>query len=108
MGQVFAALLKKLAPAQQAALKADQKSWLTGRDGGCFEKKDAELTQCLLAATRGATVFPRRRGGQRPGRRAAAVARLSMPKSKKGAYDITIALSAIRQTRRAEIQRGGA
>jgi uncharacterized protein YecT (DUF1311 family) len=50
LAQAYAALAKTLPPAQQAALRANQRGWLTDRDGGCFDQKDAVLVQCLRAA----------------------------------------------------------
>ena len=90
MGEAFTALLKKLAPAQQTALKADQVSWVTNRDGGCFQMTRDTLTQCLLTATNQRTNFLAGAGDN-----GAAGAPPLLPtyfnQSKKGAYDITIA-----------------
>ena len=90
VSKAYSDLLKALPAAQQAALKADQRNWVTGRDGGCFDKKDAELTQCLLAAMQGRRQFLAGEGDN-----GAAGAPPLLPafyaESKKGAYDITIA-----------------
>jgi len=90
VSNAFLALLKQLPAAPQAALKADQKNWITDRDGGCFDKKDAELAQCLLAAMRLRQYFLAGAGDN-----GAAGAPPLLPtfyaESKKGAYDIAIA-----------------
>jgi uncharacterized protein YecT (DUF1311 family) len=51
MTGAYAALSKALPPAQQTGLRADQRQWVTERDGGCAEQKDDALVECLLAAT---------------------------------------------------------
>lgn len=90
MTRAYGALLKTLPPAGQAALKADQHDWVTGRDGGCFDKKDAALSQCLFAAT-----DQRRRFLLGEGDNGAAGAPALLPvyfrESRRGAYEITIA-----------------
>ena len=90
VSKAYADLLKALPAAQRAALKADQRNWVAGRDGGCFDKKDAELTQCLLAAMQARRQFLVGEGDN-----GAAGAPPLLPvlyaESKKGAYDITIA-----------------
>jgi uncharacterized protein YecT (DUF1311 family) len=89
MTKAYSALSKTLPPAQQTGLKADQRSWVTGRDGGCFDKKDDALTQCLLAATQSRTYFLAGEGDN-----GATGAPPLLPvyylESKKGAYDITV------------------
>jgi uncharacterized protein YecT (DUF1311 family) len=90
MGQAFTVLLKKLAPAQQMALKADQRSWVTNRDGGCFDKKDDALTQCLLAATQMRQHYL---AGEGDNGSAGAPSLLPayVVESRKNAYEITLA-----------------
>lgn len=90
MAQAFGALLKTLASAQQAALRADQKNWLTGRDGGCFDKKDDALTKCLLAATESRRHFLAGEGDNGAAG-APALLPVYLVGSRKGAYDITVA-----------------
>jgi len=89
VSKAYSDLLKALPAAQQTALKADQKNWINGRSGGCFDKKDAELTQCLLAAMQ-----TRRQFLVGEGDNGAAGAPPLLPaffaESKKGAYDIMI------------------
>lgn len=90
MTKAFAALLRARLPVQQAALRNDQKRWVTERDAGCFDKKDDALARCLLAATRARQHFL---AGE--GENGAAGAPALLPvyflELRKGAYDITIA-----------------
>jgi uncharacterized protein YecT (DUF1311 family) len=90
MAQAFSGLLKKLPPAQQAALRTDQQSWITDRDGGCFDKKDDALTQCLLAATQMRRHFLAGEGDNGVAG-APALLPVFFVESRKGAYDITVA-----------------
>jgi len=90
MGAAFAALAKTMPPAQQTALKLNQRAWITDRDGGCSEKKDDALAQCLLDATR-----TRQHSLIGEGDNGPAGAPPLLPsffyESKKKAYEITIA-----------------
>ena len=90
MGAAFAALAKTLPPAQQTALKLNQRAWITDRDGGCAEKKDDALVQCLLDATQRRQRFLIGVGDNGP-----AGAPPLLPsffyESKEKAYEITIA-----------------
>jgi len=90
MAKAYDALLKTLPPGQQADLRRDQRDWITNRDGGCFDKKDNALAQCLLTATNMRRHFLAGEGDNGP---AAAPALLPVyfTESRKGAYDITIA-----------------
>jgi uncharacterized protein len=89
MGDAFTALFKKLPAAQQTALKADQVSWVTNRDGGCFQMTGDTLTQCLLTATNERTAFLSGVGDNGPAG-APSLLPAYFNQSKKGAYDITL------------------
>jgi uncharacterized protein len=90
MGDAFTTLFKKLPAAQQSALKADQVSWVTNRDGGCFQMTGDTLTQCLLTATNQRTLFLSGVGDNGPSN-APPLLPTYFNQAKKGAYDITIA-----------------
>jgi len=90
LGDAFTVLFKKLPVAQQTALKADQASWVTNRDGGCFQMTGDTLTQCLLTATTQRTNFLSGVGDNGPAN-APPLTPTYFDQSKKNAYDITIA-----------------
>jgi len=95
MAKGYAALVKTLAPAQQAGLRRDQRQWVKDRDGGCAEQKEAALTQCLLAATDMRRRFLAGEGNNGP---AGAPPLLPMfyYEAKKGAYEVTITTAKFR------------
>ena len=90
MAKAYAALLKALPAGQQADLRRNQRDWITNRDGGCSDKKDDALAQCLLTATNRRRHFLAGEGDNGPAG-APALLPVYFTESRKGAYDITIA-----------------
>jgi uncharacterized protein YecT (DUF1311 family) len=90
MATAFAALLKALPPPEHDALLADQRTWITERDGGCFDQKDEALVKCLLAATDARRRFLAGEGANGP-TAAAKLLPSFFDEKKPDAYEITIA-----------------
>jgi uncharacterized protein YecT (DUF1311 family) len=57
MSAAYAAALPRLAKAQQAQLKSNQRAWLKQRNDNCSYGEPAERSQCLLDKTRERTAF---------------------------------------------------
>jgi uncharacterized protein YecT (DUF1311 family) len=91
MGKAYAALFKSLPPEQQTWLRGDQRSWVTARDGGCFDQKDDALVKCLLAETDARRHFLLGEGDNGAVTGAPALVPTFFTEAKKGAYEITIA-----------------
>ena len=51
MAKAYAALFQSEQPAQQSQLRANQRRWISARDGACTEQKDEAFVRCLSAET---------------------------------------------------------